>query len=242
MTTTLYCAVADVSGAGADFSIPAAWTNAEVEDAIAASMQQIDSLLRDHFLPVTKSLILDGKGKPYMSTRQRTPLRILSITKIQYRSNYAATDDFDTNGEVIPNTDYIVKDSRTAILRLAPYHIRGEDYYGDGQYSGYEFTPNLGWILGPKNYKVTGTFGWNSCPKPIRDACILLTREAIQPGYISSTVEPKVSERFQDGYQWARLASVRVSGAKQQTLTGWESVDGLIAPFQNNGPMFVGSI
>lgn len=230
--STVYCVKDDVVGPNSDFTIPAGLSDGEISILITAATAKLDALLRDHFAPVTKSIILSGHGKSYLSLRQKTSLRAIAITEVRFRETFAQTDNFSSAGTVLDDTEYMLTPSRSALRRLS----------GSGSYRLPDSDGCASWACGPENYKVTGTFGWVNVPGPIRDACVLLTREAITPGYISKNIEPKVSERFQDGYGYTRRSAISGAQTSKPALTGWEIVDTLILPFLNITPMMIGSV
>lgn len=214
-----YCRLADVTGLGSEFTQPAAWTDAEVQTAIVDASQRIDAVTRSHFGETTRGIILGGRSTPLLRLTQVTLWPILTATQVEYREEYAATDDFAANGEVLDDDTYVISDSHRALLRIYPQTLRG----------GREPLPSGPpiWLRGSKNYKVTGTFGRNNVPSGVRQACALLVRERITPGTLAQ-LEQFEAERFPDGYSYKRRGGG--SSLAPERLTGYPAVDELLAP------------
>lgn len=237
MTTpidTPYCTKADISGVVSEFTIPAGFSDAEIDSIIQEQTQVIDSLCRDHFSPTTRSFILSGNGTPNLSFRAVTQLRSSAITKVQYREVFSQLDTFDTSGTTEDTTSYALSSSRRILVKMASSDFRVDPTTMFNQLEGVPV-----WVKGVRNYKITGTFGWSFIPKAISRACIWLCRDAMSPGYIMKKVEPKVMEKFADGYSYATIQSVRQAVSKIEQLTGYQSVDSLLLPYRNNTPIMI---
>lgn len=234
MPDPTYCTKADITGLASEFTIPAAYSDADVLEIIAEQMQVIDSLCRTHFASITRSFILSGSGEPTLSFRSKTQLKAQSITSVQYREAFAQTDDFAVNGTLEDATSYGLLPSRTGLERLSYSSTRTSM---EMRYDDYVIPPV--WVKGNSNYKVTGVFGYAYTPRPIRTACVMLCREAMQAGYILANLEPKVSEKFADGYSYQTIQSVRQAVTKAEQLTGFQSIDNMLLPYRNNVPILI---
>lgn len=226
-----YCQKADVVGLGSEFTIPAAWTDAEVDVAIVDASQQIDAVCGDHFGSTAVVLIVDGSGDEYLDLSLVTGWTALSISEVMFRESYDPNENtFDTAGTVIDTTSFAITDGKHALLKFqADSTLR------------VLVTTEPRWVKGVKNYRITGTFGRSFLPKAITRACALLVRERITPGSTADLTELK-SERFPDGYQYTRVDRGDPFGSSALTdksLTGYPAVDNLLAPFVEDNPTFV---
>jgi len=209
---TAYAVVADVTGDGAEFTLPSGWVDADVTAAIAVAQERVDALTRDHWVATTLALILSGDGGDLLELRQVTHWPCISITQIEYREDYDSSDTFTDDGEVVPADDYALSKSRRAIIRSPE-------------------TSNV-WVSGLNNYKVTGTFGRATTPRNIKRATVLLTREHMSPGYLVEFEVP-YSEWFPDGY---RYIGQLPNKTQQNSYTGYPVVDALLEPFIRKTP------
>ena len=232
-----YCTIADVRGPDSSFTIPAGYSDSDIMEIIQECMGKIDAMCRDRFLPVNRVLILNGDGTPYMSFRKVTQLRCQQVTRLQYREVYDPTDNFDTAGVDEVLTVFSLQKSRRGLVRIVTGDWRTDPNMNITDLGQIGMPP--AWIRGYRNYKVSGVFGWSFLPPPIHRACIYLAREAIQPGWINKSIEPKVMERFADGYQYTTLAGIRGTVAQVASLSGFQVIDNLIGPYQNLTPILI---
>lgn len=224
----LYCEKADVEGPGGDFTIPAAWSDAEVDAEIEEASRRVDLLTRDYWSSISRSFLLSGDNTDLLLTNSVTQLRIISITQIQYRSQYSASDNFDVDGEVVDEDTYVLTKSKRGIRRVGYSYGRGHALE-----SGYSRI----WVGGKNNYKLTAVFGHSTVPVGIKQATAYLVRERIAPQYLSNLVPP-LSERFPDGYQYTAPQHTVVEATKPG-LTGFSVVDSLLWPYVNKSPKMV---
>lgn len=223
-----YCQKVDVVGLGEEFTIPAAWTDADVDATIVEATRQIDSVCGDHFGSSTAIIIVDGSGTRYLDLRNVLSWALISVTSIFRRNTYAATDDFAANGAQLDDDAYAIADSKNALVKVLA---------DDSSLRGIATTSPV-WIAGTKNYRIEGEFGRNVIPPDIRFACALLVRERITPGS-SQRYEALRSERFPDGYAYQRPIQAPSIARANITLTGYPAIDDRLRPFVIEDPVFV---
>ena len=227
-SSSSYCAVSDVTGLGSEFTLPSAWSSADVLVAIEEASRRIDMLTKDYWSSVSRSYYLSGDGTDLLLLTEKTRLRLVSVTQIQYRTQYDATDNFDDDGEEVDEDTYVITSSRRGIRRVGYSYNRGRVLE-----SGYSRI----WVNGVENYKVTATFGHANVPDIIKRICVLMVRERIQPQYCSDLVSP-LSEKFPDGYQYT-APQYTVTDSTKQGLTGIPAIDNLLWAVVNKSPKMV---
>lgn len=221
----MYVEPTDVSGIGGEFSWPDGWDTDDKKDAeIARAQERIDQVTRSHWESTARTLYLDGDGTPILSTLKALRWPIISVTNVYRRDVYDADDNFEADGELIDENDYLISFSRRALRRVAPTTIRGG---GDG------YSPI--WIRGDLNYRVKGAFGRTETPEGIKLATILLVREQVMPG-ASNEYASFISERWPDGYEYRRMGS-DTRGAAIAMLTGYPAVDSILQRFVSRIPV-----
>lgn len=218
-----YCTKADVTGLADEFSIPAGYSDEDVDAIITEMSQWIDAVTGNHWGKTNASFILDGRGTELLRLDQKTSWPIVSLTSIQRRDNYANADDFDANGDTLDLNNYRISNSRRAIQTI------------EGTTARNALAAPGTFVKGTGNYKVTGVFGQAEVPKSIVFACVLLTRERMSPG-ASRKFEDMQTERWPDGYSYARR---QIIPSESDVLTGYPAVDRLLGPFRTNEFGFV---
>lgn len=214
-----YITATEVTGNGGEFTWPSGWdSDAKKNAEIARAQERIDQVTRDHWEPSTRTLYLSGDATNTLITRKVLRWPIISVTNVYHRSVYAASDNFEAAGELIDEDDYMISDSRRALIRVAPTTVRG----------GADGVQPI-WLAGYHNYRVVGSFGRATTPEGIKLACILLTRELVKPGSSKKYVS-FISEKWPDGYEYRRTGS-DTRGSSRPILTGYPAVDDILYPF-----------
>jgi len=214
-------AVADIVGAGSEFTQPAAWTDAEVLSLIEEMEDWVDELTNDKWDSNSRAYVFDGTGQKYLFLTEKTRLRCLSVTNVVYRSDYA--DSFDSDGTTCDSDSYIrynhllVRVSTNETTRL--------------------ITEEGVWERGRQNYRVTGTWGHASVPVAIKRAVVLLVRERITPG--SSMSEAPLAEEQWADYRYRLREASATSDSKKGVpiLSGYPAVDRLLMRHRNRRPV-----
>jgi hypothetical protein len=174
-TTTgsaVYCAKADISGLGDEFTIPSAWSDSDIDNLIIAIQEDVNDWLDDDFTGTkTLTLIVDGTGDGILFTRPHTKMPIVQLSLIVWReSNLVAFDPAINSWSTV---DYYAN----------KYYVEatGKDYRGSARY----FTKSK-FIKGIRNYEIIGTFGHSAVPNYVKQMTVMLCRERIQQGYLAS--------------------------------------------------------
>ncbi len=225
-----YCSVADITDLLGGFTVPAAWGDSEVEDAIIASSQIIGSLTRTHWGKTTLTFELSGEGDEYLQFSRFTEWPIISITSVRNKQVYvngqswSASDDLDADS-------YRIAESRRGLYRVANLSARVT--------GAIDLPLNKAiWRRGHLNYQIIGVFGNNEIIEPVIAACVFMVRDRITPG-TSLKYETAAVERWPDGYSVDRRTQSRGSGAGLEQLTGSPVVDGLLRPFVAGSIMMI---
>jgi len=224
MAITPYVTAADVAGLGGEFTVPAAYDSGETTKVIYRAMAVIDKFTRSHWLPETRSFIVDGTGNNFLYLRSYTSWPVCTITGVQFRVGYAATDDFTANGETLDVTTYAVHASKRALIKIKSQDVRAAGGFTDPI-----------WLPGTQNYKLTGTFGHNAVPEDLKRATVFLVRELMLPGSTAQFVSMS-SETFPDGYSYQAGTSNK-STSIEATFTGFRAVDLLLGPYVSRVPI-----
>jgi len=213
-------APADITGLGSEFSVPSAWSDADVLTVVEEMEDQVDQLTRDRWDILSRSYILDGTGKTNLYFAQKTLFRCLSITSVSWRKEYDYSDTFAADGEAVAEDSY----------RRHPYFC--ERLQNSPETRRY-LTEQGVWERGRQNYKITGTWGHSSVPKGIKRAVVLLVRERITPGSTEDET-PMESEQWSDyKYVVRGTAASRSAGRGIPILSGYPSVDRILSRFTN---------
>jgi len=224
-----YCEVSHVTDALGGFTLPSPssrWTdndNREIKRAIVNATQTIDTITSQYFGQFTEAIELSGRGESVLWFTPHISIPALSVSKVQYRDTYQKTYDWDASAETIDEDTYDLADDRHSIVRLGAFSA-SERRTVEG-IAGY-------WVKGHKNYRVTATWGRREVPMPIEVVCVLLTRNAIDPGWIKRH-ENFLRERWPDGYEYER--SGRFIG-NVPTYTGIDVVDKVLYHFVDDTP------
>jgi len=229
MALAAYATYADVQGLGGDFSVPSAYSEADVAIELERASRRLDAITHMYFGSEELTLVLNGSGSEILPTLSITRWPILSITNVRWNPDYYSKDyDWVNSGTLISEDDYIVTDSRRALERVyVSNSIRGVDRV------------SVLWERGSKNYRIVGNFGYGNVPEAIRFACVLLAREIMIPGS-SNKYEKAVVESFGDGYMRTRSFRTRTSAridVRIPPMTGIPAVDDLIEPFIDKTPL-----
>mgnify|MGYP001585785353 CR=1 FL=1 len=224
MAITTYITSADVQGLGSEFTIPSAYDAGEVTKIIYRAMAVIDKFTRSHWLPETRSFVVDGTGNNFLYLRSYTSWPVCTISSVQFRVGYAATDDFTANGETLDATTYAVHASKRALIKVKSQDVRAAGGFTDPI-----------WLKGTQNYKLTGTFGHNAVPEDLKRATVYLAREWMLPGSTTQFVSMS-SESFPDGYSYQAGTSNK-STTVEVSFTGYRAVDILLGPYVSRVPI-----
>lgn len=223
-----YCTKADITGLGEEFTIPDAFTDADIDQVIADVTNVINKYTGDNFNLVSQALIFDGPGKHTLHLTRKTPLRLLSITQIQYRDAYKSTDNFDADGSVLNADTYVpyshyVERYENDEVRNSASNVLVTNMFGETIAKG------AIWLKGSKNYKITGTWGHSSVPKGIKWITVMMARERITPGS-TAQYAMKQSERWIDySYSTPYPGLIPV-------VTGIQAVDQILPQYINRVP------
>lgn len=221
-----YCVVSQVLTAyEGGFSPAANWTangNLELQRAILDATQQIEQVTHRYFGRRTDSLELSGDGSQRLWLSKVTSVPALSVSQVQYRSDFVKTYDWNAQSVTLAESDYDLADDGLSLVRLASLtsNARRVD------------VPYGTWQPGWKNYRVTGVFGVAEVPMVVEAACILMVREKARPGYIKAH-EGFLRERFQDGYEYERPGRF---DAVTPSYTGIVLIDRMLAALVDEDP------
>jgi hypothetical protein len=144
----------------------AAYTNAEIEDALNLASRMVDSICGDIFYTKSTMHSFDGNGLSELFFPPDVPYPAITATSVK---------NVDIDGTVldtyVEGTDFV----------LYPYHIQVALAYCDD-------TPRRRvarggfWPRGQQNIQVAGTWGRLTVPVEIKHATLLLTLERLKPG------------------------------------------------------------
>ena len=212
----MYATKTLVQGLGEEFSIPAAWSDDDVDAAIVRMSRVIDQVTRNYFGKRDMVLELDGSGGPKLFLNQRIRWPIVTVTSVKWREDYAGVYD-----NTLASDKYRISRSRKCLERV-----------------------DAGWFDdGHENWQVSGSFGRANVPEIIQWACVLLVREHITPGS-ADKYEKLVTERFPSGYSYSRKSGGGTQDSAVAALggktTGVAVVDNLLVTMKN--PMVLLSV
>jgi len=224
-----YIAKADITGLGSEFTIPAAWSDSEVDALVSTIANRIDALCKDHFEATALTILLSGDSHPFLDFVPVTMLRCISVTSVYYRSTYAASDDFVANGEEVDDTDWTLGFGRRGLIRIHPTTVR----------SGKTGLAPI-WQAGTKNYRIIGSFGWTTVPDGIKRAATLWCRHIIDPGAEASPYGYTVpsGEKWPDGYEYTTPGAAN-RGRAAPYYTGIPAIDDALDPYVLKIPRMV---
>ena len=211
----------DIQGPAGGFSVPAGWSDEEVVTLIEEAEAWVDALTNDRWDELSWAFTFDGTGGVYLFYQQKTRLRCLAISGIQFRSSFDPTDNFDDDGETLATDSYIRH--KRFVARV------------DVSESTRLVTEKGVWEKGHQNYKVTGTWGHSSVPWGIKHAVVLLCRETITPG--SSRSEALLAEEAWADYRYKIQASATAAEKGVPVLSGYPAVDKILARYRNKAPI-----
>lgn len=168
----MYCSKTDIQGYGSEFEIPSGWTDDNINSLIVDIQEDVNSWLNDDFTGLqTLTLTMDGTGNGILFTRPYTKMPLVSVTSLVWRESTLSS--FDASLNAWATYDYYA----------STYYIEatGKDYDGSVRY----FTKGK-FIKGIKNYQLIGVFGYATVPAYVKQITVLLCRERIKAGYLSS--------------------------------------------------------
>jgi len=216
-----YCSVNDISAQLGGFTVPAAWTTSLVQDAIIRATQQIATGAGIHFGDTQLTMEVSGDGDALLNLLTFTTWPVLSITNVYYRDAYVNNYNWVNSGELVDADTYTVADHNHGLWRMTTGSSRG---------IAFEYIDGPIWLKGMKNYRVQGQFGYHEIPQPIIDACILLVRDMIQPGYTIQH-EIAISERFPDGYSRQSRSTNAAALGETAPIFASTIVNDLVSPY-----------
>ena len=214
-----YCTSDDISGYGEEFNIPSAWSADNVTQVIADVTDVINRVTGDNFESVSKAILFDGNNRSTLFLTRKTPLRLLSVTQIQFRSDYDSTDNFDDDGEIIVANSYVPYPHYVVKVQSSETTVRsvGND---------------IVWRLGNKNYKLTGVWGHSLVPEGIKWCTVLLARERIRPGSTAPYAMKQSVRHVGTSYSLPYPGLLPVA-------TGVPAVDMTLVKFVNRVPLWL---
>jgi len=192
----------------AGWTVPAGMNDSILENLLSYAETMINKWTNDNFEQNSLELIVDGSGTEVLWLGKWTPLRCISVSKIE---------DVEYNSEF--DTDWYKVYER--YLRMVEYpEVRA------GIDAGI-------WPEGALNIKITGVFGWQAVPSPINRATILLVRllaESDSSG--SSPFKKKMkSEKIGD---YSYTAGISKEGDDYtENFTGDPEIDRIINDYLN---------
>jgi len=194
-----------VSEAKARCLVGTALSDTDIQYLIRVAMTIIDRCAGQHFLPVSKSLDVDGTGEGYL-VLPKALLQLTGLENLDSPSMAFTPADYRMKG-----TWLFHKDWKTGAV--IPAHL--------ACYNGGYFP------RGHRNIRVTGIWGlYEACPVDIQHATCLLLRYAGQWDTVYGPIISKYARESVDGWSYA-LREV----FKQATLnrsTGHPAVDVII--------------
>jgi hypothetical protein len=198
----------DVGSGTHTLDIGSGSSTTERQEVIDRAEQLIEKVTRDYFYSKAFSVYRNGNGKDKLSLGFYPD--ILTVTEILV-SGVAMSSSWYTN-----DTDSVYLDPESATGDELP------ELFLRLKYSRSIFPKGSG------NIKITGTYGWSSCPVAIKQATIMLCRfendETLYTKYEDVTSE-KIDEV---GY---------VRGVKKKYLTGVHEVDRRIRNYIRKKPV-----
>ena len=213
---------------GTEFSIPSGWSDDDITAVIGDVTDIINRITGDNFESVSQSLMFDGNGRGVLFLNQLTPLRLLSVTKIQYRSIYDSTDNFDADGNELDADNYVPYPYYLVRIRNDELRVRGQTMVYASRSGTHRIYSSI-WLKGWKNYKITGTWGHTAVPEGIKWCAVLLARERIRPGS-TAPYAMKQSVRYVDMSYAAPYPGLL------PVVTGVQAVDFILPRYKNRVP------
>lgn len=195
----------------------AAYTNAEIEDALNLASRMVDSICGDIFYTKSTTHSFDGNGLSELFFPPDVPYRLLTVTSLK---------NVDIDGTVLDT--YVEGDDFVAY----PYYVQVALAYCDD-------TPRRRvarggfWPRGQKNIRVEGTWGRLTLPPEIKHATLLLTLERLQPGSSGATAGGVKQ------IVWNDFTVTFTGDAQTGQQTGLREVDMLLARHVNYAALFV---
>jgi len=183
---------------------PAGATEAEKQAVIDRIEELAEAVTEDLFYAASFDIYMDGNGKDRLCLGLKPD--ILSITKIEI-SGVELSSDYYTHDK-----DFIYRDPGSAAsFPELRWLLR--------QHAGGLFPEGIG------NIHVTGTYGQSTCPKNVKEACIILCRDENDPTLYTHRIQ---------GQEEIGGESYRTD---VEPLTGVEEADRLLDRFINRKPM-----
>lgn len=192
------------------------YTDDEILGKLTLTTEIIEAITGDCFAVKTETNKFDGKGVSKLFFQPQVTYQLQTVITVkEYDTEENVVHEYETG------RDYVVY----------PYYL-DLGAVGDEDRPRYSLTRGGSWPKGTKNIWVDGTWGRDSIPTAIREACILLTLEALLPG------SSKMTNNDIKQAVWNDFTVTYKGGDAFGGRTGFAQVDRLLENHINYAGMF----
>jgi len=193
----------------------AAYTDAEIEEAIEVAEHQIEEITNDIFYPKTATYKFSGDNGDNLFFSKVVPYRLLTITSVKSLDDdgttvldtYAATEDYIQYPFYLSTSDAAGSSVRRSLFR------------------------GKNWPRGQENIEIAGVWGALEVPAGIKRATILLTLENLISGCTNM-----LSADYTQA-TWSDFTIQTRQNYSGESYTGFPVVDRILCNFINNADL-----
>ncbi len=195
------------------------FSDQELQDTLDEAEALVERVCGTRFYTLYESWLFDGSGTELLRFPPLVPYPLLSVSEVAEVSSLGDIDEYWVEG-----TDFVAN---------AHFLTAGAVGGGSSVRVRRAFSTLGFWPAGLRNIRITGLWGWASCPQAVARAIKILAVETLIPG-VAGLNSGDVSQQSWPDY----TVSFRTDGGKQSP-TGYLYVDRLLSGYISWSSLFL---